>query len=188
VQAALDRAEVPYQLVDENSLHTIDAGTKALVLPTLRRVDGGLWAALHALSATGMRIVIGPELPREDELGVPLGPDAVQPSGSGLIAAETLDDIDELSGAMLDLAGELSDLWIAPEAEAVDCSIYCDDGDAPRALFVGNSRDEAQAARVNVPEACVLRDAITGEECREEAGIAAISLAPYQVRLFVVQP
>ena len=187
VQEALDRAELPYRLIDENSLHKIDASTKAVVLPTLRRVDGGAWAALHALAGTGMCIVIGPKLPREDELGQPLGSDSVQPAGSGLIAAETLEDIDELAGALLDLAGPLSDLWIAPEAEALDCSIYCDALGEAKAFFAGNRSDEALAARVNVPEGCVLKDAITGAEVRAQAGTAAISLAPFQVRLFLVQ-
>jgi hypothetical protein len=188
VQEALDRAELPYRLIDENCLHTIDTNTRAIVLPTLRRVDGGAWAALHALSAAGVPIVIGPELPREDELGQTLGDDGVKPAGAGLIAAEILEDIDELAAALLDLAGELSDLWIAPEAETVDCSIYVDEKGAPQVFFAGNRGAEAQEASINLPEGCLLRDALTGAEVREDAGIGTISLAGKQVRMFLVRP
>ncbi len=184
--AALDLAEVPYQLIDESCLHTLGADTKTLVLPTLRRVDGAAWAGVHALAGTGMRIVIGPEVPREDELGQSLGADAVRPAGAGMLAAAMLDDIDELSASLLGLAGELDDLWISPENPEVDCSIFCDPEGCARALFVGNSSAEKAQVRVNVPESCVLRDAISGQEIREEGGTAVISLASYQVRFFAL--
>ncbi len=184
--AALDLAELPYQLVDERSLHTIVANTKALVLPTLRRVDGAAWAALHALATTGIQVIIGPEVPREDELGQPLGADAVSPKGAGMIASKMLDEPDELAASLLDLAGDLGDLWIAPENLSVDCSLYSDSSGKARALFVGNRESMATEARVNVPESCVLRDGITGEEVAEEQGMALISLGSYQVRLFAL--
>jgi beta-galactosidase len=186
VRQALDLAEIPYQLIDENCLHTIDADTRAVLLPTLRRVDGGAWAALHTLSATGMRVVIGPELPREDELGQELGADSAKPKGAGLIAAEFLDDTDELAAALLDLAGELGELWIAPESESVDCSLFSDDTGAPRVLFAGNRNAAAQEVSVNLPEGCLLRDALTGAEVREDAGVGAISLGGKQVRMFLI--
>jgi beta-galactosidase len=185
---ALDLAELPYQLVDEQSLHRIGTETKAVLLPTLRRVDGAAWAGLHALAGTGIQVIIGPEVPREDELGRPLGADAVSPEGAGMISSEMLEDPEAFAASLLDLAGDLGDLWIAPESPGVDCSIYSDPDGVARALFVGNSSKEATTTRVNVPESCVLRDAISGEKIAEVDGMSSISLASNEVRFFLLQP
>ncbi len=186
ISAALDLAELPYQLVDESALHTLDWRTKAIVMPTLRRVDGAAWAALHSLSSAGMQVVIGPKVPSEDERGRPLGGDALKPPGAGLIAAEMLDDIDVLASSLLDLAGELSDLWIAPESSGVHCSVYSESEGEAKVLFVGNSTNAAQEVLVNVPAGSCLSDVISGQEIRDEAGVAAVALQGYQVRMFAL--
>jgi hypothetical protein len=110
----------------------------------------------------------------------------VSPKGAGMIASKMLDEPDELAASLLDLAGDLGDLWIAPENRNVDCSLYSDSSGRARALFVGNRASEATKARVNVPESCVLRDGITSEDIAEEQGMALISLGAYQVRLFAL--
>jgi hypothetical protein len=134
-----------------------------------------------------MQVVIGPEVPREDEVGQPLGADALRPPGSGLMDAAMLDDIEELSAELLGLAGELSDLWIAPESEGVDCSVFCDAGGVPRALFVGNRTPEACEAQVNLFANCTLVDAIAGTRLQEAAGTALVPLDGYQVRFFLLR-
>jgi hypothetical protein len=187
VREALDFVEVPYLLLGESELHRIDRSTKAVVAPTLRRVDGAIWGALHALGITGMPVVIGPDMPIEDELGRPLGDEGDMPTGAGLLAAESLEDIEGLAADLLGLAGELSDLWIAPQSPSATCTpFYDEEGNVPL-LFVRNRDAEAMTAEVNVPVGCTLRDGITGEAILEAEGIATVSLAASETRIFRVE-
>lgn len=186
VQQALDLAELPYQLIDENSLHMLQPDTRAILLPTLRRVDGAVWAALHALAASGMQVIIGPDLPTHDELDRPLGSDSERPRGAGLLARESMADVHALAADLLDLAGELSDLWISPESPDAHCTVYVDGDDTPRLLFVGNQSPSPQLVLVNVLDTCLLEDGITGEKIRGEGGLAYVTLARHQVRVFLI--
>ncbi|MCP4449593.1 MAG: hypothetical protein GY811_30315 [Myxococcales bacterium] len=186
VKEALDLVEVPYRLLGENDLHQIDGTTKAVIVPTLRRVDGGVWSALHALDITGMRVVLGPEIPVEDELGGSLGDDAAKPAGAGLLAAESLNDIEGLAADLLELAGELCDLWIAPQSPNVTCTPFYDDSGEAQLLFVRNRSAAQAAAEANVPLGCVLRDALSRESSAESEGIAKVTLAADEIRLFRV--
>lgn len=187
VREALDFVEVPYLLLDESELHRIDSSTKAVVAPTLRRVDGAVWGALHALGITGMPVVLGPDVPVEDELGAPLGAQGDMPQGAGLLAAESLEDREGLAADLLGLAGELSDLWIAPQTPDATCSPFYDDNNKVRLVFVRNRGPERITADVNVEVGCVLRDGITGDDVVEEEGIAAVPLAAFATRIFRVE-
>tara|TARA_R110002096_G_scaffold16898_2_gene57689 strand:- start:16946 stop:18679 length:1734 start_codon:yes stop_codon:yes gene_type:complete len=187
IREALDLVEVPYLLLGESELHRIDGSTKAVVAPTLRRVDGAVWGALHALGITGMPVVLGPELPIEDELGRPLGDEGGMPQGGGLLAAESLEDIEGLAADVLGLAGELDDLWIAPESPSATCTPFYDEEGQVPLLFVRNRDAAAATAAVNVPVGCTLRDGLTGEAIGEEEGIATLSLAPCETRIFRVE-
>lgn len=185
---ALELAEVPYRLIDEDCLQTIGTETKAIIMPSLRRVDGGAWAALHALSHAGIRIIVGPKLPEEDELGRPLAGDATQPPGSGLLAQESLEDIAGLADDLLGLAGDLSDLWITPESPDVHCSVLWDKDSQVRVLFTCSRSDDEQIALVNVPLGTTIRDVLAGEALAEQEGRLSVALGPNQVRLFLVDP
>jgi beta-galactosidase len=187
IQHALQLAEVPYQIIDEECLHGIGQETKAVILPTLRRVEGATWAALHALAQAGVQVVIGPETPTEDECGETLGADQALPSGAGMLEASVLHTPDELAGALLDIAGELDDLWIAPDNAHVECSAFYDDKDHVRALFVSNTSDALQEAQVNVPEESAFQDALSGEVLHAQAGVLSLSLNASQLRLLVVR-
>src|SRR5690606_20381656 len=135
-----------------------------------------VWAALHALAASGMQVVIGPDLPTHDELDRPLGSDSERPPGAGLLARESMVDVQALAADLLDLAGELTDLWIAPESPDVHCSVFVDGEDAPRVLFVGNQSAAPQLAVVNVFDICQREDGITGAQIRGSEGVAKIAL------------
>ncbi|MBL4635380.1 MAG: beta-galactosidase [Kofleriaceae bacterium] len=185
VQKALDLCQLPYQLVDEECLHLLDNSTKAVIFPTLKRVNGGTWAALHALSAAGIRIVIGPEMPSEDEFGQNLGQDCPAPRGVGMLAHESLSDIEGLSEDLLGLAGDLDDLWIAP-GNQVHCSLFENETGEAKALFVGNPETESQEVMVNVPVDVVLEDVLTGERFPSVDGVASFSLDDGDLRFFVV--
>ncbi len=187
VTEALDLAEVPYQLLGERDLHKITSETSAVVAPTLRRIDGSVWGALHALGMTGMRVVLGPGVPREDEFGDSLGDASAMPQGAGLLAAESLDDLEGLAADLLGLAGELGDLWIAPESANATCTPFYDDTETVRLCFVRNRGSSELRANVNVPLGCVLRDGITGTCIEEAGGIAEVALLADEVRIFAVE-
>ncbi len=185
VQNALDLSQLPYQLVDEECLHLLDNSTKAVIFPTLKRVDGGTWAALHALAAAGIRIVIGPEMPSEDEFGQSLGRDCPAPRGVGMLAHESLSDVEGLSEDFLGLAGDLDDLWIAP-GNQVHCSLFETETGEAKALFVGNPEVEAQEVMVNVPVGVVLEDVLSGERFPSVDGVASFSMDEGDLRFFQI--
>ncbi len=185
VQKALELSQLPYQLVDEECLHLLGPSTKAVIFPTLQRVNGGTWAALHALAAAGIRIVIGPEMPSEDEFGLSLGRDCPAPRGVGVLAHESLSDIEGLSEDLLGLAGDLDDLWIAP-GNQVHCSLFENDAGEAKALLVGNPEVEAQEVMVNVPVDVALEDVLTGERFPSVDGVASFSLDEGDLRFFQI--
>ncbi len=186
VREALDQAELPYRVLGEHQLHEIDASCKAVILPTLRRVDGAVWAALHALDAAGIQIIIGPELPQEDELGRPLGEDAAKPAHAGLLAKESLHDALGLAEGLLGVAGDRSDLWIAPGSLEITCTAFYNKENTAKLLFVRNRSAVTSNARVNVLACCVLQDPFTAERFAESGGIALLPMKPNEIRLFLI--
>lgn len=186
LQEALDFAELPYQLIDEGCLHMLQAETRVVILPTLRRVDGAVWGALHALAGTGIQVVIGPDLPSHDELDQELGGDGEAPPRAGLLAQESMGDVQALAADLVDLAGELSDLWIAPGEADVHCTIFATPSGQPRLLFVANQSSLAITARVNVADDCQLEDGISGEFVQSVDGVASVMLGVHRVRVFLV--
>ncbi len=187
VREALDLAEVPYRVLDEHQLHEIDASTKAVILPTLRRVDGATWAALHALDAAGMQIIIGPELPQEDELGKPLGTDAAKPSGAGVLANASLHDVLGLAQDLLGVAGEPLELWLAPCDAPITCTVFHNECGDAKLLFVHNRSNGSIDARVNVATGCVLRDPLASVSLTEHGGTAVIPMKMSAIRIFLIE-
>jgi beta-galactosidase len=183
---ALDLAEVPYQIVDEEALHQLGEGTRVVIAPTLTRVDGATWAALHAMASAGVQIVCGPGIPESDELGRPLGEDAVLPPRAGRLDESIVSDREELAAALLGLAGDLGNLWISPEEPAVHVSPFEDEGGAVRAVFVGNSSNLEVTAAVNMPGGALV-DCLSGERIESAEGVAEVVLEQFQVRMFALE-
>ncbi len=187
VQSALDLAQLPYRLVDEECLHQIDRRTKAIVVPTLRRVDGAMWAGLHALARSGIQLVLGPQRPSEDELGDLLGVDAALPVGAGLLLEESLEDLEGLSADLLGLVREPSDLWIAPNAHGIELSVFASEDGQERALFIASRSESDQELCVNVPTGVQLRDALDGDCYAEAGGVVCLPMPGQEIRFFVVE-
>ena len=119
-------------------------------------------------------------------MGQALGDDRAKPKSAGMIESQSLHDLDGLGEALLGLAGELSEMWIAPEDPDVHCSVYVDEQDSAKVLFVGNRSADATLARVNVPADCTLTDLISGQQVASTAGLAELNLAASQVRMFQI--
>jgi beta-galactosidase len=190
VERALCWAQIPYLLVDEACSLDAMARFRLLVAPTGARVDRDTWQRLHALSARGVIVVIGPERPVRDEHDTPLGEAAALPPRVGLIRAGSADDDASIQGLADDLAavaGDLADAWITAEQTDIDCSLYADADGMPQVLFVGNRRADERIADVIVPEGSVLVDVLTDEELGADAdGIVDVPVGPYEVRMFFV--
>jgi beta-galactosidase len=190
VERALCWAQIPYLLVDEACALDAMARFRVVIAPTGARVDRDTWQRLHALSARGVIVVVGPERPARDERDAPLGEAAALPPRVGLIRAGSADDDAGIRGLADDLAavaGDLADAWITAEQTEVDCSLYADPDGVPQVLFVGNRRADERVADVIVPEGTVLVDVLTDEELGADAeGIVDVPVGPYEVRMFFV--
>ncbi len=188
---ALDLADIPYLVVDEDLGAEALARYRAVIMPTQRRVDRRTWAALGTASRAGTRVIIGPETPSVDELGRPLADDdARPPPGAGFIRPESLDDPDGLARDLAELAlsldHRLDDDFTAPEQAHIHCSVFEDEAGRPRLLFVGNGEDNRARAEVIVPPNTRLYDPIgeTPSAVTTRGGTARIDLEPFGMRLF----
>jgi beta-galactosidase len=185
VQRALAVAQIPYDIVDEDCPLDRLGGYRAVIVPTLGRIDAGLWDRLHQLDDT--TVVLGPESPRADELGRPLASTALPPR-AGLMAAASLADADGLADDLEALVeAELGEHWITDRAREVDCTILEDEDDRPRLLVVGNRATAPVTADVIVPAGLALRDPWTDELQRARGATVQVALAPHQVRLLRVE-
>lgn len=185
---ALELAQIPYRVVDEGCAPEAFAGVRAVIAPTLRRVDRGAWQRLHELARGGAVVIAGPERPRCDERGRELGDDAALPARAGLMRTASLEDPEGLADDLAEVAGELSELWLTAEQGEVDCSLFSDPSGAPRVLFVSNRRAAAVVADVLVPAGVALEDAITGETLRPgRDGVVDVRLEPLQIAMLLVR-
>ncbi len=201
---ALDVARVPYTIVDESvdeAELAADPALRAVIAPTLDRLDRGLAHTLRAVSehpagtssgqvAHGHRraiIVIGPGTPTQDELGQPFM-DAL-PRRVGRLKAGSLDDIPGLAADLALLAGEPSDAWQIERPDDVHAYAHADPAGAVRVVFVASDAAGPATAVLLVGDATrSLRDPFTGERLPVTAGKATIALAARGVRMLVVDP
>ncbi len=190
---ALDLGDVPYAIVDEELGAAAFSRYRVVIAPTLRRVDRAAWRALHEAAAAGTQIVIGPDVPREDELGEPLAADASPPPGAAKIRRGSIDDLDGLASDLAELAlsldEHLDDDFTAPEHPSVHCSVFEDAGGTPRLVFVGNGQPEPANADVLLPPGVAIRDALADAPAPLEVrgGAARVTLAPWELRLLHVE-
>jgi beta-galactosidase len=184
-ERALDLAQVPYELVDEDCSREHLARYRAVIVPTIERVDRALWSTLHQLARQDITIIIGPGRPVRDERDQPVDPRAL-PRGVGMIRPESIDDLDGFAQDLVVLARDLPPTWLS-EQEHVDCSVFVDEADTPRVVFVANRSGKAQSAEVIAPERAVLADPFTDEELIARGSLVTVALAPHQVRMLLVR-
>jgi beta-galactosidase len=184
VAAALDRAGIPFALLDEDAGDEAWREHRLLVLPTLARVDRALWRRLQESAEQGVQVIIGPERPARDELDRPLGDDARLPRHVGLMRAGSLADLDGLAGDLAAAAGPGPEDWRT--ADPLALSLFEDAGGVVRALALGNPAGDAAHGHLAGPAGAALRDLATAELLRGDRGRFRVDLDPYAVRLFAV--
>ncbi|HEX4421563.1 MAG TPA: beta-galactosidase [Kofleriaceae bacterium] len=185
---ALDLARVPYVLVEESVTEDELAGYRAVIVPTLDRLDRGLGHTLRALAANHRRtvIVVGPGTPAHDELGQPFG-DAL-PRRVGRLKAGSLDDLPGLAADLAALAGEPSDAWQIERPDDVHGYAHADPTGAVRCVFVASDAARPASAVLLVDDTTrALRDPFSHERLAVAGGRATVALPPRGVRLLIVE-
>jgi beta-galactosidase len=183
VQDALDHARVPYVLVDEGCAADRLAAFRAVIVPTLGRIDAGLAATLREVAARHRIVVIGPDAPDRDELGRPLA--AALPRRIGRMRAGSLDDVPGLAADLAAVAPPAAGWSVA--RGAADVMTLVDRAGEVRAAVVIHRGARAGRVEVDTPGAVVAHDAITGETVRGGDAGVTIPVAPRGVRMFVVE-
>jgi beta-galactosidase len=187
ITRALDLARVPYALVDESAGEGELAGYRAVIVPTLSRIDRGLAHTLRALAEHKRAIVvIGPGTPSHDELGQPLG-DAL-PRRVGRLKAGSLDDLPGLAADLAALAGEPSDVWQIERPDEVSAHAHADASGQVRVVFVASDLTRSTSAVLLVDDTVrALRDPFNHERIALADGRATIALAARGVRMLIVE-
>lgn len=186
--SALELAQVPYVIVDESASEDELATYRAIIAPTLTRIDRGLWQRLRALAEHKRAIVvIGPTTPTHDELGQPLPHDA-PPRRIGKIREGSLDDIAGLAADLAGLAGDVGDAWQIERPDDVRCFAHADAGGRVRAVFVVSDAAKATNAVLLVDEHTkTLSDPLSKDAVRISDGRATIAMPARGVRMLVVR-
>jgi len=187
ITRALDGAHVPYTIVDESAPEGELAERRAVIVPTLDRLDRGLAHTLRALAEHRRAVVvIGPGTPTQDELGQPLV-DAV-PRRVGRLKAGSLDDLPGLAADLAALAGDPSDAWQIERPDDVHAYAHADPAGVARVVFVASDLARPATAVLLVDEATrTLRDPFSHERIVAADGKAAITLPARGIRMFVVE-
>lgn len=187
ITRALDLARTPYALVGESAGEDELAGYRAVIVPTLDRIDRGLAHTLRALAEHKRAVVvIGPGTPTHDELGQPLG-DAL-PRRVGRLKAGSLDDLPGLAADLAALAGEPSDAWQIERPDEVCAYAHADAAGSVRAVFVASDAPRPVSAVLLVDDtARALRDPFSHERIALADGRATIALPPGGIRMLVVE-
>jgi beta-galactosidase len=197
IARALELARVPYAILDESASEAELAGLRAVIVPTLERIDRGLAHTLRAVAEhpagassgqVGRKkaiVVIGPGAPTLDELGQPLG-DAL-PRRVGRLKAGSLDDVAGLAADLAALAGEPTDAWQVERPDDVHAYAH---GDAAgvRVVFVASDAAKPTQAVLLVDEATrALRDPFSHERLAVAGGRATIAVPARGIRMLVVE-
>ncbi|MBK7075101.1 MAG: beta-galactosidase [Myxococcales bacterium] len=157
---------------------------RAFVAPTLRRIDRGLWRALHRLAADRRVVVFGPDAPTLDELDQPLGDDLAPPRRAGRMRPGSLDDLAGLAADLAALAPR--DEWIATRPAGVTTASFAAHDGRVRALFVANRTARAARAIVAIPAGAALRDALTDAPVATVDGTLALDVPAHATRWLIV--
>jgi len=179
---ALELAHVPYALVDESVSTEELARYRAVIVPTLDRIDAHLVETVRALGKQPI-CVLGPEPAKRDAFDRPLAGEL--PKRVGMLNAESLEDLPGLAEDLAALAGEQGDSWQIERPDDVRTTWFADTSGAVRAVFVISDAERAVTATL-LADAPTLRDAITGEIIRVAEGKARVAMHPLGVRMFVI--
>jgi beta-galactosidase len=180
IARALELAQVPYAIVDEATSEDELARYRAVIAPTLERIDRGLWQRLRSLAEHKRAVVvIGPGMPIRDELDQPL--DEPAPKRIGKLKAGSLEDLAGLADDLAALAGETSDDWHVERPDEVRTM-----GFGNKVLCIVSDADRATTAVVLAGAAESLRDPFTNEQFAVEHGRITIALPPRGVRMLVI--
>ncbi|HWO23883.1 MAG TPA: alpha-amylase family protein [Kofleriaceae bacterium] len=194
---ALELAQVPYAIVGEAVTEEELARYRAVVLPTIERVDRGLWHRVRAVvEARRSILVLGPGTPVRDELDQPL--DEPPPRRIGRLKEGSLEDLPGLATDLAGIAaagaptgahslGDHPDAWLIERPEEVRAMAYVDARQVVRVVFVVSDAAKPASAVLLAGEAKQLRDPFTAERVRVTGGRATIALPPRGVRMFIVE-
>ncbi len=181
ILSALELAQVKYEIVSESATAEQLARYRAVIAPTLDRVDRTLWATLRSLSKT--IVVIGPGTPTRDELDQPLADPA--PKRVGRLKAGSLDDLPGLAQDLGALA-EIAEVWQIERPDDVRAHAFADPQGAVRAVFILSDAAVARTATLLVPPNTRLREPFTSEGIVPTNGRASIAVPPRGVRMYIV--
>ncbi len=190
IVTAMDRAGIPFALIDEEADEEAWSAHSLFIAPTLGRVDRALWLRLRAAAERGAQIIAGPDRPSRDELDRPLGEDAKLPRRLGLMRAGSLDDIEGLAADLAAAAGGDEDWLVAADdkgAPAAHLSLFEDASGAVRALCLGNPAFSAVRAELHAPTGFALRDPWTGRVLTADNGAISVDLDAHAVRLLAIE-
>jgi beta-galactosidase len=194
---ALELAQVPYAIVGEAATEAELARYRAIVLPTIERVDRALWNRVRAVvEARRSILVLGPGTPVRDELDQPL--DEPPPRRIGRLKEGSLADLPSLASDLAGIAaagaptgaygkGDHPDAWLIERPEEVRAMAYADERHLVRVVFVASDAAKPTSAVLLAGEAKQLRDPFTAEHIRVTGGRATIALPPRGVRMLVVE-
>jgi beta-galactosidase len=195
---ALELAQVPYAIVGEAVTEAELARYRAIVLPTIERVDRALWHRVRAVvEARRSILVLGPGTPVRDELDQPL--DEPPPRRIGRLKEGSLEDLPGLATDLAGIAaagaptgaygkgGDHPDAWLIERPEEVRAMAYADARHLVRVVFVASDAAKPASAILLAGEAKQLRDPFTSEQIRVTGGRATIALPPRGVRMFIVE-
>jgi len=186
IATALEQAQVPYAIVDESATEDELAQYRAVIVPTLERVDRGLWQRARAVAEHKRAIlVIGPDTPTRDELDQPLVGEP-PPRRVGRLKAGSLDDLPGLADDLAALAGELPEAWQIERPDDIRAHAFAAPDGRVRVVFVLSDADRAASAVLLCGEASRLRDPFSHETIAVTAGKATIALPPRGVRMLIV--
>jgi beta-galactosidase len=184
---ALELAQVSAAIVDEAASEDELASYRAVIVPTVDRVDRSAWQRVRAI-ADGKRavVVIGPGTPTRDELDRPL--DEPSPRRVGRLKEGSLDDLPGLAEDLAALAGAFPDAWQVERPDNVRSFAYADPAGHVRVVFVASDAPKAATAVLLAGHgAKVLRDPFTGERIKIAGGKLTITLEARGVRILLVE-
>jgi beta-galactosidase len=183
---ALELAQVPYVIVDEGALADELAAYRAIIAPTLDRIDQTPAEQLRLVAEEKRAIVvIGPGTPTRDEFDQAI---EFAPKRVGRLKAGSLDDLPGLAEDLATLAGDVSEAWQVERPDQVRTSVFATDAGVARVVFVTSDSDRPATAVVLAAEGVkALRDGVAGESLKVIDGRVTIALQPRGVRLFVIE-
>nr|MBA2544556.1 hypothetical protein [Deltaproteobacteria bacterium] len=183
IASALELAQVPYEIVSESSTVEQLSRYRAVIAPTLERVDRALWSTLRTLAdAKKTVVVIGPGTPSRDELDQSLA-DA-PPRRVGRLKDGSLDDLPGLAADLGALA-EQGD-WQIERPEDVRAHVFADEAGKARVVFVLSDAATARTATLLTPPNVRLRDPFSNEAVVPTNGRVTIAVPPRGVRMWII--